>query len=266
MTVPPLQVLIVDDEPLARRGIRVRLAAARDVSVVGECGNGREAIAAIRSLQPDLVFLDVQMPGLSGFDVVAAVQPERMPVVVFVTAHDEHAIHAFDVQALDYLLKPIDDERFARTVERARERLAERRDGTLARRMAALLAERDASPAAAPLATGRADARLAVRDRGRIVLVDVADIAWVQAEGDYVRVHVPGRSHLIRETMTAMESRLTPERFARIHRSAIVNVRQIIELRPETNGEFVVVLRDGAQLRSSRSYADRLRSIVGDPL
>ena len=226
-----MQVLIVDDEPLARRGIRARLAATRNVSVVGECGNGREAIAAIHALAPDLVFLDVQMPGLTGFDVVAEVKPERMPVVVFVTAHDEHAIRAFDVQALDYLLKPIDDERFARAVERARERLGERRDGSLARRMAALLAERSASPIAEKWsATSHPNARLAVRDRGRIVLLPMGDIVWVQAEGDYVRVHVPGRTHLVRETMTAMEARLAAERFVRIHRSAIVSVRQISEL------------------------------------
>ena len=262
-----MQVLIVDNEPLARRGIRARLAATRNVSVVGECGNGREAIAAIQALAPDLVFLDVQMPGLTGFDVVAGVKPDQMPVVVFVTAHDEHAIRAFDVQAVDYLLKPIDDERFARAVERARERLGERRDGSLARRMAALLAERSASPVTAgPPATSHPNARLAVRDRGRIVLLPVSDIVWVQAEGDYVRVHVPGRTHLVRETMTAMEARLGAERFVRIHRSAIVSVRQISELRPEANGEYVVGLRDGTQLRSSRSYADRLRTVVGDPL
>jgi two-component system, LytTR family, response regulator len=262
-----IRALVVDDEPLARRGIRARLARIDGIEVVGECGDGREAIAAIRGLTPDLVFLDVQMPGLDGFGVLEQIGADSMPMVVFVTAYDAHAVRAFDVHALDYLLKPIDDERFDRAIERVRRRMAERREGTLGQRLAALLAEYGRAPASEgvqPKGADPRDARLLVKDRGRIVLVDVSEIDWVQADGDYVRVHVGGRGHLIRETMAAMEARLDPACFARIHRSAIVNVRRIRELRPQPNREYVVVLRDGTQLRLSRSYRDRLGSILGD--
>jgi two-component system LytT family response regulator len=241
---PSLRALIVDDEPLARRGIRARLLAAGGVEVVGECGSGREAVRAIGELAPDLVFLDVQMPGLDGFGVVDAVGAGRMPTVVFVTAYDQHALRAFEARALDYLLKPIDDERFAVMVARARQRVAERRAGA------------------------RADAageRLAVRDRGRVLLVEPAEIDWVEAEGDYVRLHVGGRGHLHRETMAAMEARLAPLRFARIHRSAIVNVARVREVRPRGDREYTVVLRDGTRLGLSRGYRDRLRALLGEP-
>src|SRR3712207_5452405 len=201
-----IRALVVDDEPLARRGIRVRLERAGGVDVIAECANGAEAVDAIRDRQPDLVFLDVQMPGLDGFDVIQEVGAERMPAVVFVTAYDAHALRAFDVHALDYLLKPIDDERFDTAVERARRRIAEREAGAMGRRLAAAMSE-------------LRDRRILIKDRGRVVIIDEADVDWVEAEGDYVRIHAAGRGHLLRETMSAMADRLDPTHFARIHRS-----------------------------------------------
>jgi two-component system LytT family response regulator len=243
-----IRALIVDDEPLARRGIRVRLERASDVEIVGECANGPEAVAAIRDRSPDLVFLDVQMPGLDGFGVVEQVGVDRMPPVVFVTAYDAHALKAFDVHALDYLLKPIDDDRFDVAVDRARRRVYERAAtgrATAGRQLTAALAE-------------LRDRRILIKDRGRVVIVNEADVDWIEAEGDYVRVHTGGRGHLLRETMSAMADRLDPTRFARIHRSTIVNVSRIRELRPHPNREYTVVLRDGTQLKLSRGYRDAL--------
>jgi two-component system LytT family response regulator len=247
-----VRALIVDDEPLGRRGVRARLEQEEGVEIVGECRSGREAVAAIRRLAPDLVFLDLQMPGWSGFDVVEQVGPARMPMVVFVTAHDEHAVRAFEVEAVDYLLKPIDGQRFRRAVGRARERMGEREDGSLGRRLAALLASGGAQ-------------RIAVRDRGRIVLLGTREIEFVAAEGDYASVFAGGKSYLVRETMAALETRLG-EGFVRIHRSTIVNAARIRELRPLIGGDFTVVLQGGAELRASRGYADRLRGLIGQPL
>jgi two-component system, LytTR family, response regulator len=229
-----MRVLVVDDEPLARRGVVARLARHADVELAGECATGREAVAMINGRAPDVVFLDVQMPGMDGFAVVEAVGVERMPLTVFLTAHDTHALRAFEVQASDYLLKPIDDERFDGALARVRRRLAEQR----------------------PAPQG--PQRLVIRDRGRMVLLEIDEVDWVGAEKDYVRVYTRGGSHLVRETMAAMESQLPASRFARIHRSAIVNLARIRELRPQPNREFIVVLRDGTQLRLSRSYRDRL--------
>jgi two-component system LytT family response regulator len=248
-----IRALVVDDEPLARRGIRVRLERGGGVEVIGECANGSEAVSAIRDLAPDLVFLDVQMPGLGGFDVIERVGVERMPPVVFVTAYDAHALRAFDVHALDYLLKPIDDERFDTAVERARRRVAERQVSAMGRQLAAALED---------LRTRR----ILIKDRGRVVIVNETDVDWIEAEGDYVRVHAGGRGHLLRETMTAMAERLDPASFARIHRSTIVNVSRIRELKPLPNREFTVVLKDGTQLRLSRSYRDALRGHFADEL
>jgi two-component system LytT family response regulator len=246
-----IRALVVDDEPLARRGIRVRLERAGDVDVIGECATGAEAVTAIRAQSPDLVVLDVQMPGLDGFGVVAEVGAERMPPVVFVTAYDAHALRAFDVHALDYLLKPIDDERFDTAVERARRRVSERQASALGRQLAAALAE-------------LRDRRILIKDRGRVFILNEADVDWVRAEGDYVRVHAGGRGHLLRETMSAMAERLDLTRFARIHRSTIVNVSRIRELKPLPNREYTVVLRDGTQLRLSRGYRDALKGHFGE--
>ena len=235
-----LRVLIVDDEPLARRGVRVRLERMSDIEIIGECTTGNAAILAIPELRPDLVLLDVQMPGVDGFDVVDAIGADRLPLVVFLTAYDEFAIRAFDAQALDYLLKPIDDERFALAIERARRRMRER--------------ESSASFSNAQ--------RIAVRDRGRVLLIDEQEIDWIGAEGDYVRIHVAGRGHLHRETMAAMQARLDAKRFVRIHRSTIVNTTRVRELRACGDREQLVVLRDGTRLRASRGFRDALRAQI----
>jgi len=244
-----MRVLIVDDEPLARRGVRARLAAMPDVEIVGECESGRTAVIAIEQLKPDLVMLDVQMAEVDGFAVVEAVGIDRMPLTIFVTAFDAHAVKAFDVNALDYLLKPIDDERFVLAIERARRRLAETSASSRAPQLARALAE-------------ATDARIVLRDGSRILLFDPQEIDWVSAEGDYVRVHVKGRSHLVRHTMSAMESRLDRRQFARVHRSAIVNIARVTEIRRRGERDFLVVLVDRTRLRMSRAYRSRLPDIA----
>jgi two-component system LytT family response regulator len=270
-----IRTLVVDDEPLARRGIRARLARAGGYAIVAECASGREAIGAIREHNPDVVFLDVQMPGIDGFGVIREIGAERMPVVIFVTAYDTHALRAFDAHALDYLLKPIDDDRFASAVERARRRVAERDESAVARRLVALMQEvGSAADVSHAGQTARVDSpttppppgRIVVRDRDRVLLIDVSDIDWIGADGDYVRVHAAGKSHLLRDTMAAMEGRLDSSTFVRIHRSAIVNVDRIRELRPYSSREYSVILRDGTRLRLSRRYRDRLRAHLGGEL
>jgi len=266
-----LRTLVVDDEPLARRGICARLQRVPYVEVVGDCENGREAVDAIRSLAPDLVFLDVQMPGLDGFDVLRAVGAAAMPSVIFVTAFDEHALRAFDVHALDYLLKPIDDDRFYQAVERAYTHHAQRRDSAVGRRLSALLT--DVKPIAArqeekrPIpAPSPAAERFVIKTGGRIFFVKAEEIDWIEAAGDYVCLHVGVQSHLLRETMAAMDERLDPHRFLRIHRSTIVNAERIRELRAHYNGEYRMLLHDGTELKTSRSYRDRLQAFFGDTL
>ena len=273
-----IRAIIVDDEPLARRGIRARLERAGGYTVVAECASGREAIAAIREHNPNVVFLDVQMPGIDGFGVVEEIGADRMPVVIFVTAYDAHALKAFEAHAFDYLLKPIDDDRFANTIDRAKQRVVEREESEVARRLAALMhdirpalnaAESGAPPRAVspdvPAAPER-PTRLAIRDRDRVVFIDVADIDWIGADGDYVRIHVAGKSHLVRDTMAAMEQRLDANTFVRIHRSTIVNVSRIKELRPYTSREYAVILNDGTRLRLSRRFRNRLRVHFGEQI
>ena len=242
-----LRVLIVDDEPLARRGLRVRLERMRDIEIVGEAESGSGAVDAIELHRPDVVLLDVQMPELDGFDVVDAIGADDMPITIFVTAYDAHAIRAFDAHALDYLLKPVDDERFERAIERARLRAAER--GARAREAA--LGDLLAAPV-------RRESRIVLRDRGRVIVLQHADVDWISAEGDYVRVFAGGRGYLVRHTMVAMEARLDPKDFARIHRSAIVNVSRVREIRAHGDRDYIVVLRDDTKLKMSRSYRDRL--------
>jgi two-component system, LytTR family, response regulator len=243
-----LRVLVVDDEPLAREGVRLLLARLPDVTVVGEAGDGREAVAAVRRLRPDLVLLDVQMPGPDGFAVVEALASEPLPLVIFVTAHDVHAVRAFDVHALDYVLKPIVPARLADAVDRARAEIAR---GAAGRGMEAATdrAGADGGPAAAPYAT-----RFAVRDRDRFLLVRAADLDWVESAANYVRLSARGRDYLLRGTMAEMERRLDPAVFTRIHRSTIVNTSRIREIRPDPHGDFDVVLIDGRTLRMSRNY------------
>jgi len=249
-----VRTLIVDDEPLARRGIRARLAAAPDFEIVGECAGGRAGIESIRTLAPDLLFLDVQMPEVDGFAVVDAVGVERMPIVIFVTAFDAYALRAFEAHAIDYLLKPIDESRFADALGRVRVRVRDSAAGVLSARLAAMLAQ-------IQQATPSPSARIAVRDRGRVVLLDPHDVEWISADGDYVRITAGARTYLVRETLTAMAARLRPP-LVRIHRSTIVNVEHIGELEPMPNREHLVVMRSGARLRSSRTYDDSLRELL----
>ncbi len=241
-----IRVLIVDDEPIARRGIRQRLRGESDLEVIGECGDGTAAIDAITELAPDLVFLDIQMPEVGGFDVVEAIGVARMPAVIFVTAYDEHALRAFDVHAVDYVLKPIDRHRFRTAVERARGRLAHA-PAQFDRRIAAVLGElgRPAQDYAK---------RLAIKGDGRVMLIDVVEVDRLEAAGNYVEVHSGVRHHLVRETMASLEARLDPARFVRVSRSSIVNAERVSELQPMFNGDYVVVLRDGTKVPGSRRY------------
>jgi two-component system LytT family response regulator len=241
-----MRVLIVDDEPLARRGLRARLRAMADVEIVGECDSGATAVTAIEELAPDLVLLDVQMPEVDGFAVIEAVGADRMPLTIFVTAFDAHALRAFDVHALDYLLKPIDTERFALAVDRARRRLAETTAASRAPSLVRALADTTEA------------SRLVLRDGSRVLLFDQRDIDWLSADGDYVRVHVKGRSHLVRHTMTAMEARLDSRQFARVHRSTIVNISRVAEIRRRGERDYHLVLTDGTRLRMSRASRARL--------
>lgn len=252
-----LRVLIVDDEDLARRGIRTRLRRFADAEIVAECRNGSEAIEAIRRTSPDLVFLDVQMPGQSGFDVIQAVGAAQFPHVIFVTAHDRYALEAFEVNALDYLLKPIDDERFDSAFTRARQAISRARDSNLARRLAAALNK--ALPTKHASTSGD---RIVVRSAGRVVFVKSTEVDWIEAAGDYVTLHSGKKDYLLRETITEFEKRLAPQGFVRIHRSTIVNLDRVSELRALDNGEYRVVLSDGTALKLSRNYRDSLNRFL----
>ena len=253
-----IRTLIVDDEPLARARVRELLGGQPDVEVMGECGNGREAIAAIESRHPDLVFLDVQMPEIGGFGVLEALEPERSPAVVFVTAFDEFAVRAFEVHALDYLLKPFDRPRFLQSLDRAREAVRRRREGRLDDRLTALLAHLDTSR--------RYLRRVLVKTGSRTVLLRTSEIDWIESAGNYVRLHVGRERHLLRETMAALEDKLDPEQFVRIHRSTMVNLERVRELEPYFHGDHVLRLADGTKLTLSRTYRERLQERLGRTL
>jgi two-component system, LytTR family, response regulator len=250
-----IRAVIVDDEPLARRRIRGLLAEAADVEVVAECANGNEAIEAIESAPPELLFLDIQMPELDGFDVLQAIGPGRVPVVIFVTAYDQFALRAFEAHALDYLLKPFDDERFAAALDRARERIRQQQGGDLDRRLQSLLDQ------------VRGDRgylqRLVVPVGHRSVFIRTEEIDWIEAERNYIRLHVGGRSYLMRENLSHIESSLDPAKFCRIHRSTIVNVDRIKAVESLFRGEYLVVLSDGKKLTSGRSYRRNLHALMG---
>ena len=252
------RVLLADDEPLARERLRMLLDGESWVEIVAECQNGPETIEAIQGLQPDLVFLDVQMPGASGFEVVEAVGPSRMPAVVFVTAYDRYALRAFDVRALDYLLKPFDRERFQEALARARRQLQRDHQGELERRLLELVHDLKEPHA-------RVD-RFVIKSAGRVYFVRATDIDWIEAAGNYVKLHVGAEAHLLRETMTAIESQLDPDVFFRIHRCHIVNIERVQELQPWFNGEYVVCLRTGARLTLSRGYREKLQHRLGSAL
>ena len=243
-----MRVLIVDDEAPARRGIATRLRGLGDIEIVGECADGTAAVEAILRLDPDLVFLDIKMPGLDGFEVLDALPKDRLPAVIFLTAYEQHALRAFECHALDYLLKPIDDERFAGAVDRARRSIGGVSQAEIAERLLKLLGER------AP----KYLARFTIRTGTRLQIVPADEIDWIGGAGDYVELHAAGRCHLLRETLASLETRLDPRQFLRIHRSRIVRSGRIVELGALDNREYLVKLADGSTHRSSRSYADRL--------
>jgi two-component system, LytTR family, response regulator len=253
----PLTVLLVDDEPLAREGLRILLERDPDVARVYDAKNGREAVTAILECRPDLVFLDVQMPEMDGFGVVGEIGAAAMPPVVFVTAHDQYAIQAFEVNAIDYLLKPVTGERFAKTLERVKSRLTAKPGEDSGRQILSLL-ETIASPR-------RYWKRLAVRRQGKTVFVEIGDVDWVEADENYVQVHAGASAHLLHITMNALEKALDPEVFLRIHRSVIVNVTRIRELQPAMHGEYVVTLASGARLQSGRMYHEKLKALSANP-
>jgi two-component system, LytTR family, response regulator len=251
--VTPLRrAVIVDDEPLARERIRTLLADSPDWAVAAECRDGLEAVAAIERERPDLVFLDIQMPELDGFEVLDALGP-TVPAIIFVTAFDEFALRAFEVSAVDYLLKPIDPTRFQQALDRARTRMSAKvQDASVQLEQLVQLWR-----ARQHLAT-----RFVVRDGGTISFVKVEDVDWIDAAGNYVRLHATGRAYLVRDTMKAVEARLDPAAFVRVHRSAIVNIDRVSALEPYFHGEYVVIMRDGTRLTSSRSHSERLRVLL----
>ncbi len=260
-----LRTLLVDDEPLARRGLELRLAGEADVQIVGQCGNGDEALRAVAEQAPDLMFLDVQMPGLDGFETLRALPLSRMPMVVFVTAYDHYAIRAFEACAVDYLLKPIDDSRLQQALFRVRQQRRERLAEAHCARLLGLLGEVSGrTPLSLDEALGgtlpraRASTRLSFKDGERIVRVEPSEIRWVEAAGDYMCIHTDSGTHIVRMTLGELERRLDPQAFARIHRSTIVNVARVRELRNHINGEYFLILESGQQLKLSRSYRDRL--------
>ena len=248
-----IRTLIVDDEPLARRGIRAQLNDEKDIEILSECRNGLEAVAAIEEQSPDLVFLDVQMPELDGFGVLEAVGVDRMPAVIFVTAYDQYALRAFDVHALDYLLKPVDAERFASALARARKQIEHHSLQDLNQRLQNFLDDVQAKQ--------KFTERLVIKSGGRIFFLNVAEIDWIEAADNYVRLHVGRDSHLLRETMNHLEKRLDPDHFLRVHRSRIINIRQIKELQPLFRGEYDIMLQDGTRLESGRGYKDKLQKL-----
>jgi two-component system LytT family response regulator len=266
--VSRLRTIIVDDEPLARRGLSLRLENHPGVDVVAECSNGEEALLAIAELQPELVFLDIQMPGMDGFGVVERLQGDAMPMVVFVTAYNEFAVDAFEVNAIDYVLKPVDEERLETAISRAltaseRLQLADHKQNL----MKACMQLSGASAAVVEeIAEGQADLypeKLSIRDGDETTLVPVADIDWIDAAGDYMCVHANQTTHIMRITMKQLESMLNPLVFLRIHRSTIVNSARVTGAQSLTNGEYLLTLDGGARLKVSRSYRDRIRELTG---
>jgi two-component system LytT family response regulator len=249
-----IRAIIVDDEPLARDGVRLHLESEPDIEIIGEAGGGEEAVALIETMRPDLIFLDVQMPGLDGFGVLEAVGATHMPVTVFTTAYDQFAVRAFDAHAIDYVLKPYDEDRFRRAVNRARSQIASRKRAEMDQSLGSLLEELRMR--------GQFIERLVVRSGGRIVILRVDEVDWIEAASNYVRLHAGGKEYLLRETMTALEAKLNPGDFVRIHRSTIVRVDKIRELEPLFQGDYVVILEGGTRLTSSRGYRERLQELL----
>lgn len=265
----PIRMLVVDDERIARQSLCAMLSTDPEVEVVGQCASGSLAVEALRQQPVDVLFLDVQMNGMDGFQVLRELGRERSFAVIFVTAHDAYALKAFEVHALDYLLKPFDDERFSRVLARAKEHVRGSRIQRAALQLAGLLGTSAASPPApaappapAPAAPRYAE-RLVLKDVGRVAFLPVSEVDWLEAEDYYIQAHAGEQTHLIRQTLREMETQLDPRRFVRIHRSTIVNVQRVKELRPLFHGEYQVILRDGTSLKLSRGYRERLDALLG---
>ena len=265
-----IRTILVDDESLAIQGLKLRLEPHEDVEIVDTCTNGREAIRAIKTHKPDLVFLDIQMPGFDGFSVVQGMMEIEPPLFIFVTAYSDHAIRAFEAQAVDYLMKPVDEQRLADALERVRQRLADKKQVQEAERLREVLAEvapdamtdfdagtEDDTPAAS-----RYEKLINIKDRGQIFRVDVDSIERIDAAGDYMCIYTADNSLILRETMKDLEKRLDPRNFQRVHRSTIVNLSQVRQVKPHTNGECFLVLESGAQVKVSRSYRDVVARFV----
>lgn len=268
-----IRAVIVDDEPLARQGLRIRLNSFPHINVLAEAGSGREAVELIVNEKPDLVFLDIQMPGLSGFDVLRLIREkaEQMPAVVFVTAYDHYAIRAFEVRALDYLLKPVDEERLAVAMERISGELQSERATEYQQRLVQLVADitgGDVEEILQQLAEGKSPTidqypeHIAIKDSGEITRVAINSIEWIDAAGDYMCIHAANQTHILRRTMKELEQELNPRMFQRIHRSAIVNLAQVEKLCSRQNGEYHLILQNGQELKVSRSYKDRIKQLV----
>ncbi|HEX8666838.1 MAG TPA: response regulator [Allosphingosinicella sp.] len=264
-----IRTILVDDEPLAIQGLQLRLEKHDDVEIVDTCSNGREAIRAIKTHKPDLVFLDIQMPGFDGFSVIQGLMEVEPPLFVFVTAYSDHAIRAFEAQAADYLMKPVEEDRLADTLDRIRQRLAERRSAEEAGKLKEVLAE--VAPEAADQvgatfedapSANRYEKLINIKDRGQIFRVDVDSIEKIDAAGDYMCIYTGDNTLILRETMKDLEKRLDPRRFQRVHRSCIVNLDQVRQVKPHTNGECFLVLESGSQVKVSRSYRDVVARFV----
>ena len=260
-----IKAMIVDDEPLAVRGLQHRLAEFDEIEVIGTCANGREAVKKIRECEPDLVFLDIQMPGLDGFGVVRALIGGPAPLIVFVTAYDKYAIDAFEANALDYIVKPVEEERLRDAVHRAREAMQAKAATTRESRLVEMLATlgADEQDRIKELIDDpswsekeRYSTRLSFKDGSKLIMLHADEVEWIDAAGDYMCIHAGDKTHIVRETMKALEQRLDPERFQRVHRSAIVNIKKVKELHPHSNGEYFLKLENGAELKLSRSYKD----------
>jgi len=265
-----IRTILVDDEPLATQGLQLRLQAFDDVEIVATASNGREAIRQIKTNKPDLVFLDIQMPGFDGFSVIQGLMDIELPMFVFVTAYGDHALRAFDAQAVDYLMKPVDEDRLAATMDRVRQRLAEKRSAEEAGRLKEALEEHapeaaeelaESTPDVAP-ASNRYEKMINIKDQGQIFRVDVDTIERIDAAGDYMCIQTGDNTLILRETMKDLEKRLDPRRFQRVHRSTIVNLDLVRQVKPHTNGECFLVLDSGAQVKVSRSYRDVVARFV----
>ena len=253
-----IRALVIDDEPLAREMIREMLEGDPEVEIIGECASGREAVEAIRAMAPDLIFLDIQMPELGGFEVLESLKSDNVPYIIFATAYDQYAVRAFEVHALDYLLKPFDRERFEVAWKRAKTLIREEKVSQRDEHILALLEELKAGP--------KYLERLVIKTEGRVFFLDIDEIHCIESEGNYVRVYNGRKTYLLRETISGLESQLDPKKFLRIHRSSIVRIDKIKELQPWFHGEYHVVLENGKQLTLSRNYRANLQEAVGRPL